>query len=95
LLSYIDFSCEIYRENVAALREQSQQKLMMSKRQQLLEEFKLGIWTKEEYIEQVSAFDGGISDDGRPPKRQRIREYSPHWDIQGDLSGLSYSSDDA
>ena len=81
MLLYIDFSCEIYRENVAALHEQSQQKLMMSKCQQLLKEFKLSIWTKEEYIEQVSALDGGISDDGHPPKCQRTHKYSPDWDI--------------
>ena len=86
---------EIYRENVAALREESQQKLMMSKHQQLLEEFKLGIWTKEQYIEQVSALNGWIADDYHPSKRQRTHEYLPDWDIQGDLSGSSFSSDDA
>jgi hypothetical protein len=81
-------SHETHRENVAALREESRQKLMMSKRQQLLEEFKLGIWTKEQYIQQVSALEGGNSEDGRPSKRQRTHEYSPDWD----LSGLSDDS---
>jgi hypothetical protein len=89
------FSHLRHRENVAALREESQQKLMMSKRQQLLEEFKLGIWTKEQYVQQVLALEGGVSDVAHPSKCQRTREYSPDWDIEGDLSGLLHDSDDA
>jgi hypothetical protein len=72
---------------VAALREESRQKLMMSKRQQLLEEFKLGIWTKEQYVQQISALEGGNLEGGHPSKCQRTHEYSPDWDT--DLSGLS------
>ena len=80
---------------MAARREESRQKLMMSKCQQLLEEFKLGIWTKEQYVQQVLALEGGVSDVAHPSKRQRTREYSPDWDIEGDLSGSLHDSDDA
>ena len=80
---------------MAALHEESRQKLMMSKRQQLLEEFKLGIWTKEQYVQQVLALEGGVSEVAHSSKHQRTREYSPDWDIQGDLSGSSHDSDDA
>ena len=68
----------------------------MSKRQQLLEEFKLGIWTKAQYIQQISTFDGGVLDKGQPStKRQKTREYSPDWDIQTNFSDGSQDSDDA
>lgn len=64
----------------------------MSKRQQLLEEFKLGIWTKAQYIRQISMLNGVILDEGQPSKRQRTREYSPDWDIKSDLSDGSQDS---
>jgi hypothetical protein len=74
------FPHKTLRENVAALREESQQKLNVSKRQQLLEEFKLGIWTKAQYIQQISTLERGVLDEGPSSKRQKTREYSPDWD---------------
>jgi hypothetical protein len=90
----------MFRENVAALREESQQKLIVSKRGQLIEELKLGIWTKEEYIKQVAALEGNVVDEeNHSSKRQRTREDLPPWDIQDDdftgNSGLSQSVGDA
>jgi len=92
-ITFIIFSPETLRENMAALREESRQKLIISKCQQLLEEFKLGIWTKDQYVQQVSALEGGVLEEGRSSKRQKTREYSPDWDIQGDLSGSPHSDD--
>lgn len=66
----------------------------MSKRQQILEEFKLGIWTKAQYIRQISALNGGVLDEGQPSKRQKTRQYSPDWDIEGDISDGSHNSED-
>ena len=65
---------------MAALHEESRQKLMMSKRQQLLEEFKLGIWTKEQYVQQVLALEGSVSEDACSSKCKRTHEYSPDWE---------------
>jgi hypothetical protein len=67
----------------------------VAKRQQILEEFKLGIWTRAQYIQHISALDRGVLEEGPSYKRQKTCEYSPDWDIQGDLSGSSQDSDDA
>ena len=86
----------MFRENVAALREESRQKLIVSKRGQLIEELKLGIWTKEEYVKRVAALEGDVLDEeNRSSKRQRTREESPPWDIEDDDYTLSQSIDDA
>jgi hypothetical protein len=83
------------RENVAALHEESHQKLIISKRGQLLEEFKLGVWSRQQYIRQVAALEQGVLDDEETPsKRRRTREYSPDWDIEDDLAGSPQFTDD-
>lgn len=80
---------------MAALHEESWQKVIVSKHQQVLKEFKLSIWTRVQYIQQIFALDRGVLEEGVSSKCQRTHEYSPDWDIQGDLSGSSQDSDDA
>jgi hypothetical protein len=54
----------------ATLREESCQKLIISKRGQLLEELKLGVWTWQQYIWQIAALEQGVfSDEETPSKR--------------------------
>jgi hypothetical protein len=52
-------------------------KLNVQKRAMILEEFKLGIWTKEEYLEQIAELDSGLAAPAR--KQQKVRAYSPDW----------------
>ena len=50
-------------------------------REILLAEFKEGIWTAEQYREQVSLLNG----DAAPPPAKKAREYSPDWDADLDF----------
>jgi hypothetical protein len=58
--------------------DEAKEKLLIQKRGHLLEEFKLGILDKVEYLEKIRELEGG----GPPEKRQdtRVREFSPDWD---------------
>lgn len=55
------------------------------KRAVLLEEFKMGIWTREEYREKVGDLDAS-------PAHKKKREVSPAWDIEDDDTSLPTSS---
>ncbi|KAG6875098.1 hypothetical protein C0993_010899 [Termitomyces sp. T159_Od127] len=48
------------REQFAMLQQKHMDELVIKKQGQLIEEFKLGIWTKEEYLEQVSALEPAL-----------------------------------
>lgn len=52
------------------------EKLLIQKRAHILEEFKLGLVDKEEYLEKIAELDRG----GRPAKRQNTHPFSPDWD---------------
>jgi hypothetical protein len=56
--------------------DEMKEKLLIQKRAHILEEFKLGLVNKEEYLEKVAELDGG----GRSVKRQNTRQFSPDWD---------------
>jgi len=56
--------------------DEMKEKLLIQKRAHILEEFKLGLVTKEEYLVKIADLDGG----GPPPKRQNTRQPSPDWD---------------
>jgi hypothetical protein len=56
--------------------DEMKEKLLIQKRAHILEEFILGLVTKEEYLEKIADLDGG----GPPVKRQDTRQYSPDWD---------------
>ena len=47
----------------------------------LLAEFKEGIWTAEQYHEQVALLNG----DAAPPPAKKAQEYSPDWDADLDF----------
>lgn len=71
------------RENITALRADAREKLNLQKRTHLFEEFKAGIWSKEDYVRQVAEIEGTnlqpvIESVSPTPKRQK-RDYSPDW----------------
>jgi hypothetical protein len=47
------------RKNNKMWGDEAKEKLMLQKRGMLLEELKLGVWTKEEYQEQLLELNGG------------------------------------
>lgn len=55
--------------------DEMKEKLLIQKRTHLLEEFKLGLVDKAQYLEKVAELEGG----GRPAKRQDTRQFSPDW----------------
>jgi len=48
-------------------------------RAHLLEELKLGIWTKEEYVEKIGELEGGGA--SASVKCQKVCHESPNWDL--------------
>lgn len=56
--------------------DETKEKLLIQKRAHILEEFKLGLVNKEEYLAKIADLEGG----GPPAKRQDTRQYSPDWD---------------
>lgn len=62
--------------------DENNAKLNVQKRGMLLEEFKLGIWTKEEYLARIAELDGSFTPTPKPntPEPTPVREYSPDWD---------------
>ncbi|KAF8811042.1 hypothetical protein BYT27DRAFT_7090356, partial [Phlegmacium glaucopus] len=75
--SLLDTLVELHDKNNQKWSEENLAKLNIQKQGQLLEEFKLDIWTKEEYLEQVRKLEGGSEP---APKRQKTRYVSPDWD---------------
>ncbi|KAG6897143.1 hypothetical protein C0992_003801 [Termitomyces sp. T32_za158] len=55
-----DTLLEMQRKQFAMLQQKNLDELVIKKRGQLIEEYKLGIWTKEEYLEQVSALEPAL-----------------------------------
>ena len=56
--------------------DEMKEKLLIQKRAHFLEEFRLGLVNKEEYLEKIAELDGG----GRPAKCQDTHQFSPDWD---------------
>ena len=52
-------------------------KLNVQKRSMLLEEFKLGIWTKEDYLAWIAELESGSAVPAQ--KKQKVCQYSPDW----------------
>jgi len=68
--------------------------MMVTKRAQLLEEWKLGLWDKEEFRAKVADMERKCAGDGSPSvKRQKTQEYSPDWDLR-DFDKSSSSIED-
>jgi hypothetical protein len=63
--------------------DENHAKLNVQKRSMLLEEFKLGIWTKEEYLKQIAELSSSSAAPTQvqkhTQKQQKVREYSPDW----------------
>lgn len=57
--------------------DEAREKILLQKRGHLLEEFKLGIWTKDEYMEKLEDLEGGAP--RAAAKRQKVRHVSPDW----------------
>jgi hypothetical protein len=56
--------------------DEMKEKLLIQKQTHILEEFKLGLVNKEEYLGKFADFEGG----GPPLKHQNTCQYSPDWD---------------
>ncbi|KAG6882328.1 hypothetical protein C0992_012044, partial [Termitomyces sp. T32_za158] len=67
---------EIQRQQLAMLHQKNMDEIVIKKRAQLIEEYKLGIWTKEEYLEQVSELDFSAASVSKHQKKSP----SPDWD---------------
>ncbi|KAF8186682.1 hypothetical protein BJ912DRAFT_852063 [Pholiota molesta] len=79
--SLVDTLVEMNEKNQQRWDDEAKEKLLLQKRSQLLEEFKLGLWTKDEYRDQVQLLGGG-----GPVKRQKSasdhsERYSDDWDL--------------
>ena len=57
--------------------DEAREKILLQKRGHLLKEFKLGIWTKDEYMEKLEDLEGGAPRVAE--KRQKVRHVSPDW----------------
>jgi len=79
------------RENIRSIEKRDSDQLKLKKRKLLLEELKLGVWTKAEYRVELRKL---LSDDASQPTLQSPeRSVSPAWDIEnGD--GLPDNDDD-
>ncbi|KAG6878044.1 hypothetical protein C0992_008712 [Termitomyces sp. T32_za158] len=71
-----DTLLEMQREQFAMLQQKNMDKLVIKKRGQLIEEYRLGIWNREEYLKQVSALEFG----SEPISKRTKRAHSPDWD---------------
>jgi hypothetical protein len=69
----------LFRDNMAVIQMMKQEKLNLQKRQQYMEEFKLGLLSIEEYREAVAK----LEKKDRPPSRERSG--SPDWDDGDEL----------
>ena len=67
------------RANLDAMNSRACQEMNIKTREILLAEFKEGIWTAEQYREQVALLNG----DAAPPPAKKAWEYSP--DLDADL----------
>ncbi|KDR82164.1 hypothetical protein GALMADRAFT_59519 [Galerina marginata CBS 339.88] len=74
----LDTLIEIQEKNSKIWNDEAKEKILLQKRAHLLEEFKLGLRTKEEYHEKLEELEGGESH--AASKRQKVRHVSPDWD---------------
>ncbi|KIK73645.1 hypothetical protein PAXRUDRAFT_20645 [Paxillus rubicundulus Ve08.2h10] len=70
-----DTLIDIYKSNTDAINACAQEELIVKKHQLLLEEFKAGVWNREEYQEELRKLEGG------EPPAKRSCQYSPDWDL--------------
>lgn len=87
-------------ENAASLREQreadtahKERDLLMQERNTLLQEYREGIWTKEEYKDCVAKL-GRPADPAPQPQPRPARARSPVWDIEVEDGRLPSEDDD-
>ena len=59
------------RGNISRLDCQEHEKMMITKRAQLLDELKLGIWDKDEFCAKVTEMERKHAGDGSPPVKQQ------------------------
>ena len=64
------------RANLDAMNSRARRELSIKTREILLAEFKKGIWTAEEYHEQVALLNAGAE----APYSKKVRESSLPWD---------------
>ena len=67
-------------ENLAAQKSQSQSRINLKLRKQIIDEVKIGLWTIEQAQERIQALEDNYSPP--PTKRQKkaIHEFSPDWE---------------
>ena len=57
--------------------DEAREKILLQKRGHLLEEFELGIWTKDKYMEKLEDLEGGAP--WVAAKHQKVCCVSPDW----------------
>lgn len=72
------------RENIRSIERRNSEALVVKKRKLLLDEYREGMWTREEYREQVAKLERQADPRERSP--------SPQWDIE---NGGSLPTDDS
>lgn len=73
---------QLFREKIWSIEQHNTEALAVKKRKLLLDEYREGMWTKEEYCEQVMKLEG----------QTREHSISPKWDIE---NGSSLPADDS
>ncbi|KAH9971582.1 hypothetical protein BGW80DRAFT_1460533 [Lactifluus volemus] len=86
--SIADTLMEIQRENLAAQRSQNRRRINLELRKQITDELKIGLWTREQAQEKISALENDDSPHSAKRQRRAVREPSPDWDE------ITSSSDD-
>ncbi|KAF8802078.1 hypothetical protein BYT27DRAFT_7048271, partial [Phlegmacium glaucopus] len=72
----LDTLIELQEKNTKMWNDEMKEKLLIQKQAHVLEEFKLGLVDKEQYLEKIAELDGG----SRPAKCQDTHQFSPNWD---------------
>jgi len=67
----------LVRANLDAMNSRARQEMNIKTREILLAEFKEGIWTAEQYREQIALLNG---DEAPHRAAKKARKYSPDWD---------------
>jgi len=67
----------LVRANLDAMNSCARQEMNIKTQEILLAEFKEGIWTAEQYREQITLLNG---DEAPHWAAKKAREYSPDWD---------------
>ncbi|EDR10153.1 uncharacterized protein LACBIDRAFT_318208 [Laccaria bicolor S238N-H82] len=72
----LDTLLDMQEKNNKMWSDEAKEKLLIQKRAHLLDEFKLGIYDRETYLEKKAELEGGSP----PAKCQNMRQFSPDWD---------------